>query len=396
MKSKKLDWPLMKNNITKEDLDVLIGYLQTGPNLAHGGEQVRLFEEEWSKWLGVKYSVFVNSGASANLITIAAMKHNTHRNKREILVPTLTWVSDITSVIHNGYAPVFVDTNPRTLGMDINQIIKNLNRDTEAVFLTHVQGFNALNWRLINTLDELEIPLIEDVCESHGATFAGMKLGSIGLMSNFSFYYAHHMTTVEGGMVCTNDEGLYQTLRMLRSHGMVRESTNEELKSLYSLTFKDLHPNFIFAYPGYNVRNTELSAVLGRNQLKRLDENNSKRVDNLNIFINNLDPVRYRTNFHMEGNCNYAFPLIINQANIEFRDKLEKAMAEANIDFRRGSAGGGNQLRQPYLLALYDETPNPKDFPETEHIHTFGYYIGNYPDIEGQRILDLCDFLNTI
>lgn len=390
----KINWPLMKNNITQEDLNVLIEYLQTSPNLAHGGEQVKSFEEEWSKWLGVKYSVFVNSGASANLITIAAMKHM-YGSKKEIIVPTLTWVSDITSVLHNGYTPVFVDTDPKTLGMNIGQTIKKLNKNTEAVFITHVQGFNSLSWRLINTLDELEIPIIEDVCESHGATFEGRKLGSIGLMSNFSFYYAHHMTTVEGGMVCTNDEGIYQVLRMLRSHGMVRESTDNYYKRACSRRYPDLHPNFIFAYPGYNVRNTEISAVLGRNQLKRLDENNSKRVKNLSIFLNHLDSEVYRTDFLIEGNCNYALPLIINRVDMGFRDRLEAKMTEANIDFRRGSAGGGNQLRQPYLK-IYKDIPNPEDFPETEHIHNYGYYVGNYPDIEPQRILDLCDFLNGI
>jgi CDP-6-deoxy-D-xylo-4-hexulose-3-dehydrase len=261
--------------------------------------------------------------------------------------------------------------------------------------MTHVQGFNSLTKELRCSLDELEIPLIEDVCESHGATFEGKKLGSIGLMSNFSFYYAHHMTTVEGGMVCTNNEELYQILRMLRSHGMVRESTNKKLRNKYAIDYPDLHPNFIFAYPGYNVRNTELSAVLGRNQLKRLDENNSKRSKNLSIFLDNLDSRKYRTDFLTKGNCNYAFPLIINKPYIGFRDKLELDMTEANIDFRRGSAGGGNQLRQPYLKNL-GCTLNPEDFPETEHIHNYGYYLGNYPGIKKQRILDLCDFLNGV
>ena len=125
---------------------------------------------------------------------------------------------------------------------------------------------------LKNLLDELKdrnIPLIEDVCESHGATFLGQKLGSYGLMSNFSFYYAHHMSTIEGGMVCTNDENIYQMLRMLRSHGMVREADSQKVKNKYYNEYTDLNPDFIFAFPAYNVRNTEIGAIIGRNQLKK-------------------------------------------------------------------------------------------------------------------------------
>jgi CDP-4-dehydro-6-deoxyglucose reductase, E1 len=391
--NKKLNWSLMKNNITREDLNTIIDFLEGGPSLPQG-EQVYLFEKEWSEWLGVKYSVFVNSGSSANLITLAAMKH-LYGKKREIIVPTLTWVSDITSVLHNRYIPVFVDTDPRSLGMNTHQVFEKLNPNTEAVFMSHIQGFNSLTRELICSLDELEIPLIEDVCESHGATFEGRKLGSIGLISNFSFYYGHHMTTIEGGMVCTNDEEVYQILLMMRSHGMVRESTNEGLKALYNGVCPELHPNFIFAYAGYNVRNTEIGAVLGRSQLKRLDENNAKRKKNLSIFLRDLDPDIYRTNFYTEGSCNYALPLILNKADMGVRDELEIKMIEANIDFRRGSAGGGNQLRQPYLKD-YGCQLNPEDFPETEHIHNFGYYIGNYPDLEEHRIVELCQFLNMI
>src|SRR5207248_3471802 len=117
----------------------------------------------------------------------------------------------------------FVDINPRTLGMDNDQVLSQLTPRTRAVFMTHVLGYNALTSRLLDELSRRRIPLLEDVCESHGATFAGRKLGSIGLVSNFSFYYAHHLSTIEGGMVCTNDAELYEAVRMLRSHGLVRE-----------------------------------------------------------------------------------------------------------------------------------------------------------------------------
>ena len=390
--SMKLNWPLMQNSITKEDIDVLMEFLRDLPRLTQSSN-VKAFEEEWSEWLGIKYSVFVNSGASANLITIAALKHL--RGEGEIIVPPLTWVSDIASVIQNGFTPVFADINPRNLCMDDEHVIARLSKKTKAVFLTHVQGFNGLTDRLLETLKESNIPLIEDVCESHGATFKGRKLGSYGLISNFSFYFAHHMSTIEGGMVCTDDETIYETLRMLRSHGMVRESTDNEIKQKYIQEHPDLSPDFIFAYPGYNVRNTEIGAVLGRNQLKRLDENNVRRRKNFELFLKSLDADKYRTDFDLEGSCNYAFNLVIKEPNPKFREKVENALKNAGVEFRRGSSGGGNQLRQPYLKRILPEREFEK-YPEIEHIHFYGYYIGNYPDLKEWKILDLCNLLNDL
>ncbi len=199
-----LIWPLMDDNITRGDLDAVIAYLQQPqPRLTHG-EQVRAFEREWSEWLGVKYSVLVNSGASANLLTLAALREQAGGG--EIIVPPLTWVSDIAAVLQTGFDPVFVDIDPRTLGMDTEQVLQEITRDTRAVFLTHILGYNALTQRLLDELAARKVPLIEDCCESHGATFNGRKVGSFGLVSNFSFYFAHHMSTIEGGMICTNDE----------------------------------------------------------------------------------------------------------------------------------------------------------------------------------------------
>lgn len=382
----------MEDNITKEDLDTLITFLKKMPRLTQS-TNVLAFEKEWSDWLGVRFSVFVNSGASANLISMAALRHL--YGPGEIIVPPLTWVSDIASVIQNGFEPVFVDINPKNLCMDDAQVISKLNEKTRAVFLTHVQGFNGLTENLLQRLKERDIPLIEDVCESHGATFKDKKLGAYGLISNFSFYFAHHMSTVEGGMVSTDDKVIYETIRMFRSHGMVRESTNVEIKQKYAHEHPDLSPDFIFAYPAYNVRNTEIGAVLGRSQLKRLDENNIKRRKNFELFIKNLDPQKYRTDFDLEGSCNYAFNLVLKKADLEFRDVVETALQKSGVEFRRGSSGGGNQLRQPYLKSNMPEKEFEK-YPEVEHIHFFGYYIGNYPTLEKQKILDLCNLLNSL
>jgi len=313
----------------------------------------------------------------------------------EIIVPTLTWVSDIASVIQCGLRPVFVDINPRTLGMDNEQVLGKITPQTKAVFLTHVLGYNALTQRLLDELAARNIPLIEDTCESYGATFLGQKLGTFGLASNFSFYFAHHMTTVEGGMISTNDRNLYEAIRMLRSHGMVREISSDDVKRSYWEKRPDLNPDFIFAFPGYNMRSTEINAVIGRSQLKRLDENNKIRTENLVVFLQNLDPDKYQTGFEIAGSCNYAFTLILKRPGPVLCENVMNVLRWHNVEFRRGTAGGGNQLRQPYLKRIVGEKEYER-YPKVDHVHFYGFYIGNYPELEPEKILTLCSILNEL
>ena len=227
----KINHSLMDNNFTKSDMDSVRKLISKKNIILTQSKKVKEFEKKWSKWVGTKYSVFVNSGSSANFITISTLNAlSKNKNKNEIIVPALTWVSDINSVIMNGFKPIFVDINFSNLSMNTDQVIKKISKKTLAVFITHAQGFNGLDAKLLSTLKKKKIHLIEDVCESHGATHNKKKLGSYGLISNFSFYYAHHITTIEGGMACTNDKKIYETLKILRSHGMLRESGNDKFE----------------------------------------------------------------------------------------------------------------------------------------------------------------------
>jgi CDP-4-dehydro-6-deoxyglucose reductase, E1 len=389
-----MKYPLMRNNILREDLDAVIEHLkQEDPILTHGAN-VRAFEAEWSAWLGVKHSVFVNSGASANLLTMAILKIR-HPEGGEVIVPPLAWVSDIASVLQNGFKPVFADIDPRTLGMDSAKILATITDKTRAVFLTHVQGFNGLTDQLLSELQQRHIPLIEDVCESHGATHNGKKLGGFGWISNFSFYYAHHMSTIEGGMVCTNDQEVYQQVRMLRSHGMVREANDPAFHAAYQSANPDLNPDFIFVFPAYNARNTEIGGIMGRSQLKRLDLNVKRRTENLLRFLRQIDSNKYQTDFKIEGSSNYAFNLILKRPDDELVQRLMRVMRESGIEFRRGSAGGGNQIRQPYLKGIVPKDHH-REFPLTEHVHFYGFYIGNFPDLRDAEIDQLCAVLNSV
>lgn len=382
----------MDDNIIRDDVNAVIEFLQQDPiPKLTNGPKVKELESKWSNWLGVKHSLMVNSGTAANELTILALTHM--YDDGEIILPPLTWISDISSILFTNFDPVFVDINHTNLSFDIDHLKDSITDKTRAIFLTHVLGINGITDELISLCKERNILLIEDVCESHGATFKDKKCGSIGFASNFSFYFAHHMTTIEGGMICTNDDKFYQICRALRSHGMVREMTDEDYKEKIINENPDLNSDFIFIGPAHNFRSTEINAVIGLNQLPRLDANNKIRSSNFEYFIENLDSKKYITNLEMEGQSNYAFITILKEPSFEKRNIIESTLKEYGIEFRRGLSGGGNQLRQPYFK---NKNINLNMFPNVEHVHNFSWYIGNYPSLSKEKIDQLINLLNKL
>jgi len=385
--------PLMEDNIDREDVNSLVNFLNQTPipKLTNGPKVVE-FENAWGQWLGTKYNLMVNSGASANELTILAL--NELYEDGEVILPPLTWISDVSSVIFSEFTPVFCDINLKNLSFDLEKLKKLITPKTRAIFLTHVLGINGLTDELLNICKDNNIHLIEDVCESHGTTFNGKKVGSYGFVSNFSFYFAHHMSTIEGGMICTNDERFYQICRALRSHGMIREMTNESMRNEIINKHPDLNKDFIFLRPSHNFRSTELNAVLGLSQLKKLDKNNKNRIENYNYFMNKLDSSKYITDLELEGQCNYAFTVILKDPSYATRINVELRLKESGIEFRRGMSGGGNQLRQPYIKKHFNI--NYDDFKVVDHVHNFSWYIGNYPGLQRDKIDSLLNVLNKI
>ena len=385
--------PLMEDNIDREDVNSLVNFLNQTPipKLTNGPKVVE-FENAWGQWLGTKYNLMVNSGASANELTILAL--NELYEDGEVILPPLTWISDISSVIFSEFTPVFCDINLKNLSFDLEKLKKLITPKTRAIFLTHVLGINGLTDELLNICKEKNIHLIEDVCESHGTTFKGKKVGSYGFVSNFSFYFAHHMSTIEGGMICTDDERFYQICRALRSHGMIREMTNESMRNEIINKNPDLNKDFIFLRPSHNFRSTELNAVLGLSQLKKLDKNNNNRIENYNYFMSKLDSSKYITDLELEGQCNYAFTVILKDPSYATRINVELRLKEAGIEFRRGMSGGGNQLRQPYIKKHFNI--NYDDFKVVDHVHNFSWYIGNYPGLQRDKIDTLLNVLNNV
>ena len=390
---KKFHWQLMSNNILQEDKKALINFIKSTSKFTNG-IKVKEFEKKWSKWLGVKYSTFVNSGSSANLISIHVLKE-LKKNKTEVILPAFTWNSDVVSVLNAGFKPVFVDIKLKNLALDEEQVKKKINKRTAAIFLTHAMGFPGISSNFLKFIKKRKIFLIEDVCESHGAMLNNKKLGSLGNISNFSFYYAHHITTIEGGMICTNSKEIDTLVKMKRGHGLLRDSQNETLINKTKKKLKDLNSDFIFLTEGFNLRNNELSAVIGLQQLKRLNKIIKARNLNHRLFIKHLRKDIFFTDFDLKGSSNYAFQLILKKRNKKLFNKVLSVLKKNAIEYRVGSVGGGNQLRQPYLKS-YNLKKNYKSLKNTEPMHFYGLYIGNYPHLEHKKIINLCKLLDEI
>ena len=389
-------WPLINDNITQSDRQILADFCLNGERFTNGNK-VKEFEKAWSEWLGVKHSVMVNSGASANFISIAMVKEL--KGIGEVIVPPIGWVSDISSVVQLGMTPVFVDVSLTDFNITAENIKRAITKDTKAIVLVHTLGFNAINDEIIAIAKENDILLIEDCCEAHGAKYGDKRVGSMGDISLFSFYFGHHITTIEGGTVCVNNDKLYDLAKLFRSHGMTREAS-PELQTEYLQNYPDLNPLFTFAVAGFNMRSTELNAVLGLEQLQRLDYNIERRRDNLDIWLKHLNPSIFITSFNTEGNSNFALPLVMQGST---RDRLHinddyssvcDVLDLNGVEYRLGTAGGGNQARQPYLKNYPYRISG--ELKNADYIHDNALYIGNHTDLIKEQIIDLCKKLNNV
>ncbi len=383
-------WQLINDSITEGDKKALTDFINTPNQRFTQGSKVREFEDAWSNYVGCQHSVFVNSGASANYIMASIMKEE--KGLGEVIVSPLGWVSDVAPLVNLGFTPVFVDVSMENMSITLDNIKKAVTDKTVGVSLVHVLGFAAVTDEMVEFCEENDLFFIEDCCESHGATYKGTQVGNFGDVSNFSFYFGHHITTIEGGMVCTNDEKLYDQAKLFRSHGMTREAS-VQVQEHYERARPDLNPLFTFAVPGYNMRNQEINAVLGLEQLKRLQYNCEQRRDNFSIWIDKLDSFKFNTDFHQNGNSNFALPLILIKKDLELFEKCCILLDEQKIEFRVGTAGGGNQARQPYL-EKYDFVEHGLE--NVDHIHDFGLYVGNHPELTNEQITDICLELNKL
>ena len=362
-------WPLMKDCITQEDKNELVNFINTS-NRYTNGPKVRKFEERWSEWLGVNYSLFVSSGSTANLLLLSAMisRYNLKKGDK-VLVPAMTWVTNVAPIIQLGLKPVFCDVDNDTFSFDLEHMVQlhQEHPDIRLVFVTHLFGIPAP----VNEFKKI-IPnafYIEDCCESHGAEIYGKKVGTLSEASTFSSYFGHHMTTVEGGFVSTDDIELYELMRAKRSHGLARECSSEVYEN-YKKQYPDVDERFLFITDGYNFRNNEFGAVLGLSQLKRLDDIIDRRrviCDRFESLLLSYDNFFYVPNF--EGNSSFSLPFILKDRSL--RKEFQEYLEEKGVETR--PLCSGNLLRQPFL----SEYEHFKEFPKVDYLHFHGFFIGN-------------------
>jgi CDP-6-deoxy-D-xylo-4-hexulose-3-dehydrase len=357
-------WPLMQTAITDTDKKAMIDFIQSSDRYTCGN-MVKQFEDAWSEWLGCKYSLYVTSGSTANLLLMAAVKELYDiPNGSKVLVPACTWVTNVAPVFQVGLEPVFCDVDLERYSFDINSLP---DEDIKIVFITHLLGLNSpvekLKEKYPNAI------FLEDICESHGVRAPdGTKRGSSGTGSTFSFYYGHHMTTIEGGIISTDNELLYELMKIKRSHGMARLLSPPYYEEAINKHPK-IDPSFLFLTDGYNFRNTELNAVLGIEQLKRLDENIETRRDNFKCFMEHLDPELFYIPYNDPGNSSFAFPFVCKKP--EDMLKLKTIFTELGVEYR--PIVSGNLLLHPFLEKWKDSV----DVPNANLLNDNGVYIGN-------------------
>lgn len=383
MKMKKIN--LINDTIDESDIASLTKWLSTNPRLTKGNMTIE-FEREWSKWLGRKYSVFVNSGSSANLAMVYTLMLSKRLKNDKIIVPAVSWATTVAPIIQLGLKPILCECDKETLGLDI-EYFKSLieKHKPAAVMIVHVLAFPSKMAEIIKICEENDVILIEDSCESIGSTYNNIKTGNFGVMSTFSFYYGHHISTIEGGMISTDDKTLYNLLLSVRSHGWDRdydEQSQNTIRKNYNIDpFSSL---FTFYVPGFNIRSTDLQAFIGINQIKKIDALSEKRCQNFKLYdsliqntfwkVKNLDCCFY---------SNFAYPVISpNKADII------KELRMNNIECRPLVCG--NIGLQPFWKDIYGET----NFEFANIIHNLGLYVPNHNNITRDDIILISKIIN--
>ncbi len=379
-------WKLQENILEGKDKQHLVEFIKTTDRFTQFSK-VKAFEKDWSEWQNCNFSTFVNSGSSADLIMLDAVKEFYNlEDGAEVLVPAVTWTTNITSVIQAKLTPVFVDINLVDYSFDYEMLEKSITSKTKIILITHLIGLPANIDVIKKIAEKYSLLILEDCCESHGATFKNKKVGNFGIASTFSFYWGHHLTTVEGGMICTENEDLNDLFILKRSHGLARE-----LDSSKHQKYKDKYPhldfNFLFLTHGYNFRNTELHAVLGIEQLKHLERYIQIRNRNHKRYLEIINPIKEKLyKVDSDGISSFCLPFIFK--NKVDKEKLHKALKD---DIESRPIVSGNLLLQPCFMQFGDF----KDFKTAQIVHENGFYIGNNQFVNDERLELLSEIIKT-
>ena len=378
---------LVSDTIDKQDINSLIEWLSQDeiPKLTKGELTVEL-EKKWANKIGTKYSVFVNSGSSSILLTLAVLKHTNRLKNNKVVVPSLSWATDLSSPILLGLEPILCDCNLTDLSCDLEHLEEIFKTESPSVLiLVSVLGLVPDMNRIIELCKKYDVLLLEDACESMGSKYKGEYLGTFGLASFFSMYFGHHLSTIEGGFINTNDKDLYNSLLMMRSHGWSRDLPIEDQNHYNTKYNTDSFSSlYNFYLPGMNLRSTDLQAFIGLRAIDKLDNYSQKRNSNFKFYLKNLT----NNELNIESNpdnfiSNFAIPVVSKN-----KDQIIKDLIEANIEVRPLIAG--NLGNKPVWYENYERV----NLPNSDIIDKFGFYLPNHQDLTESEILKITNIIN--
>lgn len=379
---------LVSDTVDRNDINSLIKWLSQDeiPRLTKGELTVEL-ENKWANKIGTKYSVFVNSGSSSILLTLAALKHSNRLKNNKVVVPSLSWATDLSSPILLGLESILCDCNLSDLSCDLDHLEEIFqNESPSALILVSVLGLVPDMDRVIELCNKYDVLLLEDVCESMGSKYKEKYLGTFGLASFFSMYFGHHLSTIEGGFINTDDEEFYYTLLMMRSHGWARDlptHIQNEYKEKYNLT--DFENLYNFYLPGMNLRSTDLQAYIGLRAIDKLDNFSKTRNKNFNHYVSHLE--NNELNLVIDPDnfiSNFAMPILSKN-----RNSIVKKLIENNIECRPLIAG--NLANKPFWYENFSK-PNLKN---CELLDKYGFYIPNHQDLTTNDLNKIIQIINN-
>ena len=364
-----MNYPLAFSTWGKEEVEAIKRVIDT--DMYTMGKHVKQFEQEFAETFDSPHAVMVNSGSSANLLMLSLLKWK-YKLTGDIIVPVVGWATTYFPITQNGFKINFVDVDPDTWNIDVSKIEKAITPDTCAIMPVNLLG-NSCDYNKITELCEKhDLLLIEDNCESMGAKYNNRYTGTIGLAGSFSFFFSHHIQTMEGGMVLCKNKDDADYMRSLRAHGWVRDLPADS--HLYKKTGNAFDDNFIFATPGYNIRPLEMSGAIGSEQLKKWPSIMATRNKNASHFINLFTGKPWcRIQQTLGESSWFTFGMVLDGALKGRRAEVVKALDEAGIQNR--PLASRNFLKQPVMRDL-DYTAS-KDMPAADDIHNNGFFVGN-------------------
>ena len=389
---------LVKDTINNADIDSLIEWLKTYPRLTKGPLTLEL-EKQWAQYVGTKYATYVNSGSSANLLALyALMEKGVITRNDKIVVPAVSWATDLSPVFQLGLDPILCDVNNNDLAVDINDLVYIFHtHKPKVLMLVHVLGLVCDIVSIRQLCVEHNVILIEDTCESVGSKYNNQLLGSFGDISTFSFYFGHHISTIEGGMVCTNDKALDDLFRSLRNHGWDRDwdkPTQTAMRQKYNVN--EFDALYTFYHSGFNFRSTDLQAFIGLDQLKKVDQYCAIRNRNYQLYQQHLpDKIGNQTFWKPKQNSNtfvsnFAYPLLI-----ENKKEVVTILTKNNIECRPlicGSMG-----KQPFYIK--NKGPwikETNEFSFANYVHEFVLYVPNHQSMSEDEVIYVCDVIKSV